>query len=422
MATRKMRLFISYKTGTGDGLTADANNLKERLINKGYDVWKDDALQVGLDWNTQLYEQISECDLVLLMVSEKSADSEWVKREVAAAKGAKVHILPLVIRNVEKLSETLEKFDLGKAHCLDYKESSKSQFEALCEAIEQHNRRTFTAQMEWFEKVKKRYEEKRTPIYPSEQDYAIYALEKYEHHCKIHIAAGNIVDMKNIDVFVNSENDYMQMARAFESTTVSSTLRYQGSLIIDGELRDDSVQDELNFISNKRFSRRPVPEGVVIATSSGHPEGELYQNNQAYYIFHASTVTVVGYGTHRETQPIHVTTVKKCVKDALKKTVNEVDKVKGIISPENTPQRIKQEERAAVQYDPISSIIFPLFGTGHAKRPTQQAAEPIVEAFFEFLRENPQTKLQKIYLCIHYHEELEIIDGILKNKGFMRVQ
>src|SRR5690606_1571689 len=119
--------------------------------------------------------------------------------------------------------------------------------------------------------------------------------------------------------------------------------------------------------------------------------------------------------THRETQPIHVTTVKKCVKDALKKTVNEVDKVKGIISPENTPQRIKQEERAAIQYDPISSIIFPLFGTGHAKRPTQQAAEPIIEAFFEFLRETPQTKLQKIYLCIHYHEELEIIDGILKN-------
>ncbi len=423
MAERSTRLFISYKTGKDDGLSGDANNLKARLVAEGYVVWMDDELEAGIAFNKQIYQQIPESDLLLLLMSQKSAESKWVNREVDVAKGAGVFILPLLIRTVDNTDEVLSTFDLKDIQYIDYRTSSSEQFKKLCEQIDAHNRVTFTTLSDRYEILTKRNEFERTTIKDSNQEYAVYALKDFTDRCKVYIAAGNIIDMSNIDVLVNSENDYMQMARAFESGTVSSMLRYQGSKIRNKELLDDSVQDELNFVANNEIGRRPVPDGVVFVTSSGHPESKLYQENKAYYIFHVASVTVVGYGMQRKTLPVEASTIKDTIKTILTETIRDVDKEKGVISPLNTPQRAAQEARAAAnEYTKTSSIIFPMFGTGHGKRATEDALEPITEAFVEYIAKNPNTSLEKIYLCVHYSEELEMADNIFQAKGLKKVK
>ena len=73
--------------------------------------------------------------------------------------------------------------------------------------------------------------------------------------CEVCIAAGDMFNMpgpRTIDVYVNSENDYMQMARIFESRTVSSLLRFYGSKLDEaGRIEEDTIQDELNQIIRK---------------------------------------------------------------------------------------------------------------------------------------------------------------------------
>lgn len=423
MAGRATRLFISYKTGKDDGLSGDANNLKARLIAAGYDVWMDDQLEAGIAFNKQIYQQIPECDILLLLMSQKSAESKWVNREVDVAKGAGVFILPLLIRTVKKTDDILSIFDLKDIQYIDYRTSSNEEFKKLCEQIDAHNRITFTTQSERYEVLSKRNEFDRTVIQISAQEHAIYALGDSSDACKVYIAAGNIIDMVGIDVLVNSENDYMQMARAFESGTVSSMLRYQGSKIKNKQLLDDSVQDELNIVANAEIGRRPVPDGVVLVTSSGHPDSALYQANQARYIFHVASVTVVGYGPKRKTQPVEASTIKDTIKTMLTETIRDINKVKGVISPAGTPQREMQEARAASnEYRDIASILFPMFGTGHGKRSTEEALEPITEAFVEYIKRNPSTSLERIYLCVHYSEELEMADRIFQAQGLKKLK
>ena len=77
----------------------------------------------------------------------------------------------------------------------------------------------------------------------------------------------------------------MQMARIFESRTVSSLLRFYGSKLDEaGRIAEDTIQDELNQINRKeRVRTRPVKPGMVIVTSAAHlssylktPQGTLH--------------------------------------------------------------------------------------------------------------------------------------------------
>ena len=52
---RPIRIFISYKTGTDDALTFQANAIRQKLEDRGFEVWMDQSgLIAGHDWNTQI--------------------------------------------------------------------------------------------------------------------------------------------------------------------------------------------------------------------------------------------------------------------------------------------------------------------------------------------------------------------------------
>ena len=83
---------------------------------------------------------------------------------------------------------------------------------------------------------------------------------------KLHVAAGDVGRVRDIDVLVSSENDYMQMARFFESRTVSSTLRLRGAQLGGGHF-DDTIQTEIDLYLKQRF--RPLQAGDCVVTSAG---------------------------------------------------------------------------------------------------------------------------------------------------------
>lgn len=88
-----MKLFISYAPNDRPRIEELANLLNEA----GHEAWIDHALTAGQRWETELREQVEECDALVYGLSREALKSEWSKREFRLAKKAKMPIFPVII-------------------------------------------------------------------------------------------------------------------------------------------------------------------------------------------------------------------------------------------------------------------------------------------------------------------------------------
>jgi hypothetical protein len=165
----------------------------------------------------------------------------------------------------------------------------------------------------------------------------------------------------------------MQMARFFESRTVSSMLRRRGARIRDGKY-EDTIQQELDW--QLRDRGRPVQVAEVFPTSSGGPNSDLARINRFRYIFHVAAVQAV------DAQGIVVPfkepyQIEACVRSTLTKLV-EVNLASGIVSPDGTEQRLLQEQRKGTDSGLCRSILFPMFGTGQGGAEAREVVQSML--------------------------------------------
>lgn len=417
------KIFVSHNANEDPDIMFDVNSLITPLEQKGYDVIGVEADVVpGLDSNL---EKISDSDIVIVLLTAKSINSLKVRREIDYAKGAKIEIIPLIVKEDFDLKVALTKsLDLNATYATKYLENTKHEMENLLQILKRAEESTSKKHNIWFQTLSTGIEKsqkansKDSPSKKHIYEPATAELHSYNlagNNCKVYLSAGNMFEFENpnIDVIVNSENNYMQMARFFESKTVSHQLRKLGAKF-DGDnlLEQDTVQDELAELAFATFGRLPVPDGEVIVTSAGHPTSHLRKYN-VRYIFHAATILVTDTGI----MPIHISATKKSVKTALEKFW-EINQQFGVISPLGTVERRIQQELVK-HYQPIDSIIFPLFGTGHGQRSVDEAIIPMAEAFFEFLKStidndnNERFGPKRIYLSVFSKEDIELADEVL---------
>src|ERR1043166_7230073 len=58
--------------------------------------WIDDSkLEAGMEWETEIYKRVLESDVLLVLIAPGTAQSEWVKREIALATALGITIIPL---------------------------------------------------------------------------------------------------------------------------------------------------------------------------------------------------------------------------------------------------------------------------------------------------------------------------------------
>jgi len=141
-----------------------------------------------------------------------------------------------------------------------------------------------------------------------------YAAYAFGHHpCEIHLATGDITAMKGIDVIVNTENDYMQMAPIYERGTLSAHCDAEGALIRNGHLIEDTVQQELDqqIAKSPYFVSRPVSMTQIVPTHAGHAESRLVKQRHVRYIFHAATVRVDLTAKSDRWCPLRMTTASR---------------------------------------------------------------------------------------------------------------
>lgn len=409
------QVFISYRNHDASRLTAIP--LEEKLRTVGYNVFLDVKSLVASDnWQEEIYENVRASDVLILLLEQES-DSAWVQREVAMARGANVTIIPVQVVRDLKLPEILKPFALENQQALLY-QGLAHEWEALTKAIQKAIAKTHTAQNRWINERQVRLNPVQAPSLnkfdQGAQAYKTYRLRDGKSSTQVILATGDMMEKVGIDVFVNTENDFLQMARFFESATISALLRRQGALFNKaGQLTEDTVQDELVDQLRAWEEVRPVGIGTVFVTHAGHPNSLLRKKNKARYIFHTVSVRTNYDDVHKTTRPVPGN-LHRATCNTLEKVL-EVNTNCGVVSPENGTLW-QQEIATADNYQPINSIIFPIFGTGHSGESPEVALPQMIAAFADFLQDHPDNPLQEIYLCAYFQEHARLAEQLLDQR------
>jgi O-acetyl-ADP-ribose deacetylase (regulator of RNase III) len=197
---------------------------------------------------------------------------------------------------------------------------------------------------------------------------------------------GDIRRVRCAQVWVNSENTEMLMARVNEYA-ISSIIRYEGAVRDDaGQVTDDIIYGELN---RKLSGRRPVPPGTAIVTGAG----ELARFEVSHVVHVAAVQGEPGAGFRQ------VREVGRCVTNALA----EVDKIAADPPPE--------------------TILFPLLGTGQGGGELRPTIGALVGSVIDYFTMTPRTRITTAYFLAYSDIELSECEALLRtNKRLARVR
>jgi O-acetyl-ADP-ribose deacetylase (regulator of RNase III) len=204
-----------------------------------------------------------------------------------------------------------------------------------------------------------------------------YALKSRKSK-RIALITGDIQKVKQADIWVNTENTNMQMARFFDNS-ISAVIRYLGAKRDQlGNVTEDSIANELKQVMGNNNSVHPT---TIIVTGAG----ELEKSNNVKKIFHAAAAQgVVGKGY----SPVE--NIEYCVSRALE-IANEGE----------------------MKDAPIKSILFPLMGAGTAKGDTKVLVAKLLQAAINFMDVTGDNKIDTVYFLTRTDMDLEVCQEVL---------
>ena len=197
----------------------------------------------------------------------------------------------------------------------------------------------------------------------------------------IGIATGNIAELKNVDVLVNSENDCLCMDSIWRST-VSASLNAFGALRDEqGEIIVLTIAKELE-LARKGLPAR-LPPATIVVTSSGS-----LRNNGIRHILHAVSVKTRPRGGLDEITDVEL---GLCVVKALRAIdhLNRTDYHPGQSEP------------------PLRTVAFPLMATGEGRRPIASTAKILIERAIEHFLLYPDTLIESVYFVAYRKDQLD---------------
>lgn len=215
-------------------------------------------------------------------------------------------------------------------------------------------------------------------------DLTIHRFKLHEHpHDEIRLITGDIKNVKNIKIWVNSENTHMLMARYLEKT-ISSFIRYWGAKRDDaGSIVEDTIFEELQ---TQKGTRATVDPGCVLVTGSGM----LAASHGVQKIFHAATT--IGTPTNG----------LNAIKDLSICIYNAMAKADSLAKTDTTQK--------------LDSILFPLIGTGQARGKLEIIGASILRQAISYLNANPNCEIDHVYFLTQTERQLHFCLNYLRSQ------
>ncbi|HXP19640.1 MAG TPA: TIR domain-containing protein [Streptosporangiaceae bacterium] len=420
--TYQIRVFVCYKKKLlrqeGGQQIVQKNTEAEifhHLLSQhaGYEPWVDDAgVAAGVEWETEIYRQVLVSDVLVVLVGPGTSESEWVKREIALAHALGISVVPVGFDlNDQQLLDELKELSISHVQAIITRNIRIGRGAALLAELDDALRKACAATRERQRVTLDPLWRRRAPVRQKAQDRqraATFHWRSDGEQVAFHVASGDISKIRDIDIIVNSENDYMQMARFFESHTLSSVLRRRGARIKDGRY-EDTIQQELDW--QLRARGRPVLASEAFATSAGGPDSQLARVNRARVIMHVAAVQAVD-ARSLLIPYTHPNEIEDSVRAVLS-GMTVLNQLNGVFSPPGSDQHAEQERLAAAGQGQLRSVIFPLLGTGQSGADTADVVGPMLDGLINFLSESGNEilveALREVYVSAYTQDDVDIV-------------
>jgi hypothetical protein len=437
--TEKTRIFICHKKKNADGQEDNSADRLYSFLSEGnpkYDVWMDEGLKAGIPWEKTIYENLISTHVLILVLVPGTSQSEWVKRELSIAMAFGIQIVPVGLNmSEEQLSKELANLGLMSIH---YRrpfnissQTARAIVPDLAPAIDLARETTEDGGYELLKKIAKRVQPKTLPADPPKLEMSSREFVLGTKKFSVHIAAGDIFRLSKYDILVNSENDYMQMARIFDSTTISSSIRHYGSSEEKPGFLEDTIQAEIEKVMAMAERPRPVPAGTAIVTSSGGPKSKLYRMNGITHIVHVASVHALPDAPPDQPRIVPLSSdgaIRDCVMAAMEAVQNickangDIWKANGVKSPEgNPPGDFEQKDNGT--FAP-KRMVLPLFGTGRGGQSPKKVGPVVLDAILDYfvspLYEEKYFPLSDIHLSVFSKEDVDVIVDALSTADARR--
>lgn len=203
---------------------------------------------------------------------------------------------------------------------------------------------------------------------------------------------GRIDDIKDVDIWVNSENTNMLMDR-FIGTSISGRIRFLGANRDD----DDNVIEDTIAEALRRAvgPRARVRIGTVLATESGN----LRATNHVHRIFHVATVEAPTPGAPIRGSREHL---PQCVRALLGHGERENKRTWRILL------------RGVLRLRDNESILIPMMGAGAGGLSLDDVAQLIIPAAIEHLRSVELPTLKEVYFLAFRSPDRDACERVLE--------
>ena len=246
----------------------------------------------------------------------------------------------------------------------------------------------------------------------------------------IEIWKGDITKATGYNVWVNSENTHMEMAR-FWDKSVSARIRTLGAVNIG--LSGDDRKDALGLaLAEKMGTQTKVKIGSVFITPT-NPESTLYDDengNGVKYVAHVAAVQPrddhQGFesgGKIGDCVENVLIDLAKFRKREITRSENWRSKIARWTGVSNTPRR---------QPEDFDSILFPLLGSGDGGAHVSMVAHQMVSALCELIRDDSTIsndanqvicgKIKKIGIIAYQPSHLTFLEREFRNGKFHPIE
>lgn len=410
--TRKV--FISHKNTGASNQSGGA--IGKKLQELGHKIFFDKFnLEAGDNWNDKIIKELIESDVIIVIVDKETAESHWVQREIDMGRAQGISILPVTLDEFSLVQPAFERFDIKETQAIHFPpafdiEIVNENIEKIVARVEPLAKKTVENQGKAYEGWKERRKFK--PVVKQKARHSTYRLENNPDICEFVIATGDATEIDDFDILVNTENDYMQMARFFEMNTLSALVRWKGAQFSPGNsLKRDTIQQQINEqLRNMGVHELPVGECFVVPTFAGNEGSELRKNGFTY-VFHATAVKI--NRTSREISSLGVDANPEIVKNCfdLAKDIHSND---GAILYDDGKIMASASDNGAVD-----SILIPVFGAGQGGNPLEEAVSGIIRGFKKYFEGKEQHPLSKVGLCIYNFNDVERVEAIFERNDMM---
>jgi ADP-ribose pyrophosphatase len=207
---------------------------------------------------------------------------------------------------------------------------------------------------------------------------------------------GDVGNVMDIDVWVNSCNIEFDLDPMILGT-LSGRIRTLGARHVGGVITEDTIQRALE-------RRLAIGRGMRIGNVLDTEPGALSSRGVRRLLHVASVETrILPDGT--PVTPTELADLEKCLLETLKACDRLND------------QWLSFDRRWR---GPYRSMLLPLFGAGATRRKQELIAENVCESLvpltIQYLREHPNSLIEKVYFLAYTPSEVEIIDSVLSRR------